>query len=166
MAAPWPRLPKGQTPEDATLEAALPLLEQKKKAGGRKAPARKAAAKPKAAPCERPRAQACLFEKSPARVTLPDRDRLLAFVAERDGPVDRKEIARVFRLKGAERAALRDLLRELEAEGALDRRRGRRVASGLPEVTVVEGSRTHGGWRPSGAPCGTPGRARTGDNRR
>ena len=42
-------LPKGQAPEEATLEAALPLLEQKKKAAGRKAPARKAAAKPKAA---------------------------------------------------------------------------------------------------------------------
>ena len=40
-------LPKGQTPEDATLEAALLLLEQKK-AGSSKAPARKAAAKPKA----------------------------------------------------------------------------------------------------------------------
>ena len=71
-------------------------------------------------------------------MALPDRDRLLAFVAERGGPVDRKEIARAFRLKGAERAALRGLLRELEAEGAIDRRRGRRVASGLPEVTVVE----------------------------
>ena len=46
-------LPKGQAPEDATLEAALPLLEMKKASGGktgaRKAPARKAAAKPKAA---------------------------------------------------------------------------------------------------------------------
>ena len=46
-------LPKGQAPEDATLEAALPLLEQKKASGGktsaRKAPARKATAKPKAA---------------------------------------------------------------------------------------------------------------------
>ena len=46
-------LPKGQAPEDATLEAALPLLEQKKAGGGktsvRKAPARKATAKPKAA---------------------------------------------------------------------------------------------------------------------
>ena len=59
-------------------------------------------------------------------MALPDRDRLLAFVAERGGPVDRKEIARAFRLKGAERAALRDLLRDLEAEGAIDRRRGRR----------------------------------------
>ncbi len=71
-------------------------------------------------------------------MALPDRERLLAFVAERGGPVDRKEIARAFRLKGAERAALRGLLRTLEAEGAIDRRRGRRVARGLPEVTVVE----------------------------
>ncbi|MCY4500608.1 MAG: RNB domain-containing ribonuclease, partial [Alphaproteobacteria bacterium] len=71
-------------------------------------------------------------------MTLPDRESLLAFVAERGGPVDRKEIARAFRLKGAERAALRDLLRDLESEGAIDRRRGRRVATGLPEVTVVE----------------------------
>ncbi len=71
-------------------------------------------------------------------MTLPDRESLLAFVAERGGPVDRKEIARAFRLKGAERAALRELLRDLESEGAIDRRRGRRVATGLPEVTVVE----------------------------
>ena len=41
-------LPKGQAPEETTLEAALPLLEQKK-AGSGKAPAGKAAAKPKAA---------------------------------------------------------------------------------------------------------------------
>ena len=44
-------LPKGQAPEEATLEAALPLLEQKKAAGG-KTGARKAAAKPKAAPAK------------------------------------------------------------------------------------------------------------------
>ena len=46
-------LPKGQEPGEATLEIALPLLEQKKavagKAAGRKAPARKTTAKPKAA---------------------------------------------------------------------------------------------------------------------
>lgn len=44
-------LPKGQAPEAATLEAALPLLEQKKAAGG-KTGGRKAAAKPKAAPAK------------------------------------------------------------------------------------------------------------------
>ena len=56
-------LPKGQMPEEATLEAALPLLEQKK-AGGRKAPARKAAAKPKAAPAQKvARARLPLREK-------------------------------------------------------------------------------------------------------
>ncbi len=71
-------------------------------------------------------------------MALPDRERLLAFVAERGGAVDRKEIARAFGLKGMERAALRGLLRELQDEGALSRRRGRRVASGLPPVAVVE----------------------------
>ncbi|MCY4319674.1 MAG: VacB/RNase II family 3'-5' exoribonuclease [Alphaproteobacteria bacterium] len=71
-------------------------------------------------------------------MALPDRNDLIAFIAEHGGPVDRKQIARAFRLKGAERAALRKLLRELETEGAIDRRQGRRVASGLPEVTVVE----------------------------
>ena len=44
-------LPKGQAPEDATLEVALPLLEQKKAAGGKTA-ARKPAAKAKAAPAK------------------------------------------------------------------------------------------------------------------
>ena len=57
-------LPKGQMPEEATLEAALPLLEQKK-AGGRKAPARKAAAKPKAAPAKGRSRKAAASRKAP-----------------------------------------------------------------------------------------------------
>ena len=58
-------LPKGQAPEAATLEAALPLLEQKKAAGG-KTGGRKAAAKPKAAPAKgRPRKTAAAKKPGP-----------------------------------------------------------------------------------------------------
>ena len=50
-----------------------------------------------------------------------------------------REIARAFDIRGNDRAALKDLVRALEAEGAIDARRARRRPSGtLPSVTVLE----------------------------
>ena len=65
---------------------------------------------------------------------------MLAFIRESDSPVGKREIARAFQLKGADRIPLKALLKELEREGAIDRGRGRRLgaAGELPEVTVVE----------------------------
>jgi len=50
-----------------------------------------------------------------------------------------REIARAFNIRGNDRAALKDLVRALEAEGAIDARRTRRRPAGtLPPVTVLE----------------------------
>ena len=64
---------------------------------------------------------------------------MLRFVRESPGKVGRREIARAFGIRGNDRAALADLLRSLEEEGALDGpRRRRREPGTLPQVTVLE----------------------------
>jgi ribonuclease R len=70
---------------------------------------------------------------------LPDREALLAYIREH-GETDRADIARAFGLKGAERRALREMLRELEGEGGLSRRgrKGFAEPGALPEVGVVD----------------------------
>ena len=64
---------------------------------------------------------------------------MLRFVRESPGRVGRREIARAFGIRGNDRAALTELLRALEEEGALEgRRKRRRPAGTLPSVTVLE----------------------------
>ncbi|MDB5450633.1 MAG: exoribonuclease, VacB and RNase family, partial [Phenylobacterium sp.] len=70
---------------------------------------------------------------------LPDRDTLLKYLKE-TGEADKAGIARAFGLKGADRRALREMLKTLEDEGALGRRgrRGFAEAGALPEVGVAD----------------------------
>jgi ribonuclease R len=70
---------------------------------------------------------------------LPDRKTLLAFLREA-GEAEKADIAKAFGLKGADRRALREMLRDLEAEGALGRRgrKGFAEAGALPPVGVVD----------------------------
>lgn len=77
--------------------------------------------------------------RRPTLKGLPDRDTLLAFLREA-GEAEKADIARHFGLKGAERRALREMLRELEAEGALGKRgrRGFAEAGALPPVGVAD----------------------------
>ncbi|WP_297697051.1 ribonuclease R [Phenylobacterium sp.] len=69
---------------------------------------------------------------------LPDRETLVAYLREH-GEADRSAIARAFGLKGADRRALREMLRDLQGEGALGRRgrKGFAERGALPEVGVV-----------------------------
>ena len=70
---------------------------------------------------------------------FPSKDEVLRFVRESPGKVGRREIARAFGIRGNDRAALTELLRALEEEGALEGRRTRRRPPGtLPSVTVLE----------------------------
>ena len=70
---------------------------------------------------------------------FPTRDEVLRFVRESPGKTGMREIARAFNVRGNDRAALKDLVRALEAEGAIDARRTRRRPAGtLPSVTVLE----------------------------
>jgi ribonuclease R len=70
---------------------------------------------------------------------LPDRDTLVAFLRD-SGEADKAAIARAFGLKGADRRALRLMLNQLEAEGALGKRgrRGFAEAGALPPVGVAD----------------------------
>jgi ribonuclease R len=82
------------------------------------------------------------------RGALPSKEDILAFVArERDamnktghaGKIGKREIARAFGVKGADRIPLKRLLSELQAEGALEKR-GKRLAKAgaLPAVVLAD----------------------------
>ena len=81
-------------------------------------------------------AQAAL---APRPAGLPTKAALVRFLAEA-GEAEKADIARAFGLKGGERRALREMLRELEAEGALGRRgrKGFAPRGSLPPVGVVD----------------------------
>lgn len=70
---------------------------------------------------------------------LPDRETLLAFLREA-GSAEKTDIARHFGLKGGDRRALREMIRELEAEGKLGKRgrKGFSEAGALPPVGVAD----------------------------
>jgi ribonuclease R len=79
--------------------------------------------------------------------TLPSREDLLAFIAGDSRPsgaksgtrVTKREIARAFDVKGEDKAALKRLIKDLEADGAVTR--GRKVlarAGRLPAMVVAE----------------------------
>ena len=70
---------------------------------------------------------------------LPSKDDLLAFVSSQSGKVGTREIARAFGLKNADRAALKDMLRELTDDGRLERRRKKlHHAGALPAVVIAD----------------------------
>jgi len=76
---------------------------------------------------------------------LPSRDDILAFIArEREAlgekapaKIGKREIARAFGIKGADRIALKRLLKELEAEGSVERRRKTWHKPGLLPAIVL-----------------------------
>ena len=75
---------------------------------------------------------------------LPDKQQLLDFIRESPGKVGRREIARAFSIKGADRIQLKSLLKELKQEGLIEA--GRRYSGGgekgkpgaLPAISVLE----------------------------
>ncbi len=81
------------------------------------------------------------FNAKPVRPPqgLPDRETLLKFIREA-GETDKADMAKAFGLKGADRRALREMVKSLEAEGALGRRgrKGFSEAGALPPVGVVD----------------------------
>ncbi|WP_084572679.1 ribonuclease R [Methylocapsa aurea] len=78
---------------------------------------------------------------------LPSRDEIIAFIArEREAAGDKtpakigkREIARAFAIKGSDRIPLKRMLKELEAEGAIERRRKSLHRPGaLPAVVLAD----------------------------
>jgi ribonuclease R len=82
--------------------------------------------------------------------SLPSRADILAFIARekefaaragaaRSGKIGKREIARAFGIKGADRIGLKQLLKELEAEGAVERRHKSLHRPGvLPAVVLAD----------------------------
>ncbi|WP_448584968.1 ribonuclease R family protein [Thermaurantiacus sp.] len=95
-------------------------------------------------------------------MTLPTREAILAFLGASGSDLGKRDIARHFGLHGEDRVKLRDLLREMEADGdlALGPRRRFHRAGQLPRVAVLRVISTSGGrtigvperWEEAGAP--------------
>ena len=70
---------------------------------------------------------------------FPDKQDILDWLTEDGDGGGSRDIARAFGLRGADRARLRDLMREMEDDGLIaPRSRRRRSPATLPRVTVVE----------------------------
>ena len=77
--------------------------------------------------------------RTPSKPTLPSKRAILDFLSEADGDASRRDIARAFGLKNEHRAALRSLLKDMEAEGLLSGKRRRVHAPGeLPPVLPID----------------------------
>lgn len=70
---------------------------------------------------------------------LPSRQQILDFITTSDQPAGKREIARAFGLKGAEKIALKALLKDMADEGLIDSAPGRAFhkMGGVPKVTVL-----------------------------
>ena len=78
--------------------------------------------------------------KRPKAVPMPSKQEVLDFIRSQPGRVGKRELARAFNLKGADKIGLKAILKELEGTGAIERGAHRRFArpGALPEVAVVE----------------------------
>ena len=78
-------------------------------------------------------------EENEPNVFRPTRDQVLTFVAENPDRASKRDIAKAFNLRGDDRLWLKDMLRDLQDEGLLERRAKRLHKPGaLPHVTVLE----------------------------
>src|SRR6185295_17623797 len=70
---------------------------------------------------------------------LPSRKQILDFIQSSSDPAGKREIARAFGLKGNEKIALKQLLRDMGDEGLIDSAPGRAFhkMGGVPKVTVL-----------------------------
>src|SRR5215218_4551666 len=70
---------------------------------------------------------------------LPSRKQILDFIATSDVPAGKREIARAFRLGGADKIQLKALLKDMADEGLIDSAPGRAFhkMGGVPKVTVL-----------------------------
>jgi ribonuclease R len=69
--------------------------------------------------------------------TLPSKADILAFIGKRPGKVGTREIARAFGLKNAMRAELKRMLRDLAADGAVEKRHKKLHHAGTLPSTVL-----------------------------
>ncbi len=71
--------------------------------------------------------------------SLPTKKDILTFIQASTDNIGRREIARAFNIKGADRIELKRILKELAADGLIDDTRRRMRKDAMPSVTVVVG---------------------------
>jgi len=78
---------------------------------------------------------------------LPTSDQIMRFIADSPGAVGKRDIAKHFALHGAEKIALKALLKDMTDEGLVDMAPGRAFHKhgGLPKVTVLRVAAIDGG---------------------
>ena len=83
----------------------------------------------------------------PRTAGLPSRDAILAFIDASPTPVGKREIARAFGLHGADKIALKALLKAMADDGALDVGRAKTFhkGGGLARVTMLKVTGVEGG---------------------
>ncbi|MCB1329359.1 MAG: ribonuclease R, partial [Maritimibacter sp.] len=70
---------------------------------------------------------------------IPSKDEILAWISDNPTLTSKRDIAKAFGIKGADRIELKRILRELEAEGHLAKRKKTyRNPDKLPPVAVLE----------------------------
>lgn len=71
---------------------------------------------------------------------LPNKDTILKLIAEASRPISKRDIVQAFSVKGDDRREIKDILRDLEADGLIVKTRGQEytVPKGLPSVAMVE----------------------------
>jgi ribonuclease R len=90
-------------------------------------------------------------QKSPPE--LPTREAILAFVSEQSGKVGKREIARAFRVTGALRIGLKQLLKDMAEQGLIDGHKKHIHTPGdLPSVTILSVERIDDQGEPVGVP--------------
>ena len=149
-------LPKGKDPVSVTLDEAVAMIAEKAAKGdsgkksfrGKSAPPGKGPDKPwrGASPGQSTAIRAPASERQGD--FRPSREEVLQFIAENPDRSGKRDIAKAFSLKGDGRIWLKDLLRDLQDDGLLQKDRKRLIRPGaLPHVVVLDvfGRDTDGG---------------------
>ncbi len=81
-----------------------------------------------------------MTSSSGKKLALPSKEQIRDYIEDSESPVGKREIAKAFNIKGSDRIYLKQILKELLAEGVLEKGRGRDLspAGTLPSVTVIE----------------------------
>lgn len=71
---------------------------------------------------------------------LPSREQVLEFVSSSTTPIGKREIARAFNIKGADRIPLKQMLKKMAEDGLLEKRENKKVnlTGDLPPVSMLE----------------------------
>lgn len=77
-------------------------------------------------------------------MTFPHIDEVFKFIADSTAPITKREIARAFNIRGDDRRKLKDILRDLEADGKIIKgdKQAYSVPNALPSVTMVQVTHT------------------------